>query len=64
MAANQPKRREHKNLFNQSLSMISSIDYEDFFPGDILYYQGKPRWRKLSDDGWEDLSPETKNDLH
>ncbi len=48
------KVRHHKNLWNQPLEMVLIPFYEDFFPGDWVWYDARPRWRKMSDDTWLD----------
>lgn len=54
VAAVTRKVRHHKNLWNQPLEMVLAPFYEDFFPGDWVWYDHKPRWRKMSDDSWLD----------
>ena len=61
VAAVTRKVRHHKNTWNQPLEMVVAPFYEDFFPGDWVWYDSrktgessKPRWRKMSDDTWLD----------
>ncbi len=38
-----------------TLEHIPQATWEDFYPGDIIWFNGKPKWRKKADDTWEDL---------